>query len=106
MLKWDLPPVFTTRDVIKHGNLSDRAVRGYLSELAKASYIDLVEAGRGRQPHVWRLCDASELEARAVELPRVESLLETDSFRASDKTQVHVNTKLQPEAMEIAGDSG
>lgn len=77
---------FTTTDAKKGDHASDRAVRGWLSELADAGQVELVELGKGPKPHTWRLTDDRPEESTAA-LPSVEMVLAKTCFRLSDKAQ-------------------
>lgn len=85
--KWVSEGPFTTHDVITHESLSDRAVRGHLSELYRAGYVDLVERSRGPKPSQWRLTGKSADEVGRANLPE-PSMIMGSEFRHADKGQL------------------
>lgn len=103
MRTWQMPEDFTTKDVEKHSKLSDRAVRGYLSELCQGGYLELVEPGRGQKPHTWRMGSEEDIQEKGVDLPTVEQVAGVSSLRSSDKAQVSFGVDLQPEVAQSAG---
>ena len=68
--------LFSTTDAVKHDRASDRAIRGWLRELAGVAAIEQVGEGKGSRPATWRLLDIdrSELEAGDCGLPSVEEI--------------------------------
>jgi DNA primase len=48
------PETFTTTDAVKRDRKTDRAVRGWLRELADAGALEQMEAGKGSRPATWR----------------------------------------------------
>ena len=65
---------FSTRDIDRHEKASDRAVRGWLSELHEAGRVDLVHEPKGPKPAIWRLADATADSDDSSDLPKVEEL--------------------------------
>ena len=67
---------FTTTQAVKQDRASDRAIRGWLHELAGVGAIEQVEEARGSRPAKWQLLeiDRSELEAGDCSLPSVEEI--------------------------------
>jgi hypothetical protein len=74
---------FTTSEAKRRETFSKSSVSGWLSELHDAGAVELVQAGRGRTPSVWRLTDsASQIDAGS--LPTVETV-----FPESARTHGH-----------------
>jgi hypothetical protein len=59
---------FSTTDASKKEFASDRAVRGWLSELADAGFLDIVDSARGRAT-TWKFSDNPPSEAATAALP-------------------------------------
>ncbi len=77
---------FTTHEVAQGESVSDRSVRGWLSELYGAGYVELVESGRGPKPNIWRLAAVPPPEGAAA-LPSVEQVFPELRFRVSDNAR-------------------
>ncbi len=67
------PQTFSTRDACAKEHASDRAVRGWLSELAAAGYLDVVDSARGKIT-TWKLTDTPPTDEGLAALPGVEVL--------------------------------
>jgi hypothetical protein len=96
---------FTTRDVIQKEKTSDRAVRGWLSEMHDAGLLEQVEAPRGRLPAkwCWGKTTLEEVDRECSHLPTVESVFPEMDFRLSDKAQLQPLNVFTPEAAFFAG---
>jgi hypothetical protein len=67
---------FTTTEAVKHDRASDRAVRGWLNELADAGAVEQLDAPKGSRPATWKLTgiDRAELERGDCALPDPEDI--------------------------------
>jgi hypothetical protein len=68
--------VFTSTEAVKRERASDRAVRGWLQELAGAGALEQVDEARGSRPASWKLTgmDRAELMMGDCGLPEPESI--------------------------------
>ncbi|HAU38882.1 MAG TPA: hypothetical protein DCX07_14355 [Phycisphaerales bacterium] len=64
---------FSTRDATQKENATDRSVRGWLGELHRAGYMELVAEPRGKEPAIWRLAPQGPSEHVSI-LPTVAEL--------------------------------
>jgi hypothetical protein len=96
--------VFTTTDVIRRDKASDRAVRGWLWELADAGILELVDESHGRLPakYRWGNVTVDEIDRNCPALPSVESVFPETDFRHSDNAQPTQNKVVTPEAAGFA----
>lgn len=67
---------FTTTEAVKRDRASDRAIRGWLHELAGVGAVDQLTEGKGSKPATWKFVgvDRAELEAGDSGLPTVEEI--------------------------------
>jgi hypothetical protein len=67
---------FTTTEAVKRDRATDRAVRGWLHELAGVGAIEQTTEGKGSKPATWKFLgvDRSELEAGDCGLPSAEEI--------------------------------
>jgi hypothetical protein len=77
---------FSTTEAVNEDHVSDRAIRGWLRELAEAGAVEQVEDRRGNKPATWRLTGMRPDELAGCELPTVESIAAECDFRHSDST--------------------
>jgi hypothetical protein len=57
---------FTSKDAVKRSEKQRSSVYAWLGELHDAGAIELVEAGRGRTPHRWKMTDQAPDVGRAI----------------------------------------
>jgi hypothetical protein len=72
--RWKASETFTTRDAYKSESVSERAVRGWLSELHRAGAIELVETAKGNRSTTWKVI-AKSYDAAGSVLPELQELL-------------------------------
>jgi hypothetical protein len=62
---------FSTTEAVKHDHASDRAIRGWLNELASVGAVEQLSEGKGSRPATWRTLamDPDELAAGDCGLP-------------------------------------
>lgn len=111
---------FTTQQAAEGESVTNRAVRGWLVELAGVGEVEQVEPGRGARPAIWKFPNSTSPRSSAAGLPSLERLLGDSDFRLSDKTEPAADIEVAPESQadsegvpallgsepEVARDSG
>jgi len=93
---------FTTQQAAKRESVTDRAVRGWLHELAGAGNLEQVEPGRGARPAVWRFTGSPCPRVPTAGLPLPQMLFADPDFRCSEYAEVAVNQEVAPEAAAVS----
>ena len=83
---WASAGTFTTRDAVKHEKASDRAVRGWLTELHDAGKVDVLEGAKGPKPATWTLAVGNQGDDDQADLPTVDELFSQSGIPAFRQT--------------------
>jgi hypothetical protein len=78
---------FTTTEAQRQESYSKSAVSGWLFELHDAGLVELVQAGRGRSPAIWRLADPAH-QVDAGTLPAIEKMFPESTWKHGHKSQL------------------